>query len=287
MVGRLFCFGLGYCAQALGRQLLGDGWAVAGTCTSEARRRLLSDQGFEAFRFEKDHRLVNPSDTLAGTTHLISSIPPERAGDPALLAHAGDIAAVDSLKWIAYHSTTGVYGNHDGGWVDEDTPPTPSTERSEWRLAAEKAWSTLEPAPVQVFRLAGIYGPGRSQIDGVRAGSARRIDKPGQVFSRIHVADIVACLAASMARPRHGRVYNLCDDEPASAEAVVLYACELLGRDPPPLIPFASADLSPMARSFYRDNRRVRNDRIKDELGVSLRYPNYRRGLEAILAAEK
>ncbi len=284
---RLFCFGLGYCAQALGRKLINDGWTVAGTCRSEARRRTLSADGFQTFLFDRDRPLAEPSAALAGTTHLLVSVPPDQRGDPVLDAHTADIGVLESLSWVAYLSTTGVYGNHDGGWVDETTVPSPTTDRSRWRLAAEQAWCSLEFAPVQVFRLAGIYGGGRNQFAGVRAGTAQRIDKPGQVFSRVHVADITSSLTASMARPHHGRVYNLCDDEPAPSEAVVRYACELLGRDPPPLIPFESASLSPMARSFYRDNRRVRNDRIKAELGVSLRFPNYRIGLKAILAEEK
>ena len=285
--GRLFCFGLGYCAQALGRKLIDEGWTVAGTCRSEARRGALTADGFQTFLFDRDQQLANPSAALAGTTHLLASVPPDQLGDPVLDAHTADIGALESLTWIAYLSTTGVYGNHDGHWVDENTVPSPTTDRSRWRLAAEQAWRSLEFATVQIFRLAGIYGPGRNQFAGVRAGTAQRIDKPEQVFSRVHVADITASLTASMARPHQGRVYNLCDDEPAPSEAVVSYACELLGQEPPPLIPFESAELSPMARSFYRDNRRVSNDRIKDELGVRLRHPNYRSGLKAILDEEK
>ncbi len=283
---RLFCFGFGYCAEALARALAGDGWRLAGTCRGAERRRSLAAAGYEVFLFDKDRPLSDAA--LAGTTHLLASVPPGAEGDPVLAAHAGDIGRLPALVWVGYLSTTGVYGDHGGAWVDETTPPNPSGERGRWRLAAEMAWLGLgrESCAAQVFRLAGIYGPGRSQIDAARAGTAKRIDKPGQVFSRIHVADVVATLRASMARPDNGRAYNVCDDEPAPSAEVVAHACRRLGLDPPALIPFEAAELSPLGRSFYADNRRVRNRRIKTELGVRLRYPDYRHGLDALLAAE-
>lgn len=230
---------------------------------------------------------------LDGTSHLLLSIPPDAGGDPVLALHGASLAALvrdSGLEWVGYLSTTGVYGDTGGDWVDETTPPQPSGARQRQRLVAEQGWLELwkqAAVPVHIFRLAGIYGPGRSAIDAVRAGTARRIDKPDLLFSRIHVNDIVQVLRASMARPRPGAVYNVCDDEPAPGAAVVEHACALLGMTPPPLLPLEAAGLSPMAASFYTDSRRVRNRLIKQELGVALRYPDFRQGLAAILEAAR
>lgn len=284
----LFCFGLGYVAEALARSLQAEGWLIAGTTRSQERYNALAAAGLEPYVFERGTPLKDPGTALGGTTHLLVSIPPDREGDPVLDLHGGDLAALSGLRWAGYLSTTGVYGDAGGDWVDEESPLRPSLDRTRRRVAAERAWLDLQRihgVPLQVFRLAGIYGPGRSALDSVRAGRARRIDKPGQVFSRIHVEDIVGLLRASMAHPEPGTVYNLCDDEPAPSHEVIAEACALLGREPPPLEPFEQADLSPMARSFYADNRRVRNARIKERLGYALRYPNYRAGLAAILAS--
>jgi nucleoside-diphosphate-sugar epimerase len=198
--------------------------------------------------------------------------------------HAADLAALRPA-WVGYLSTTGVYGDRAGGWVDEASALTPAGERGRRRVAAEAGWRALG-LPLHIFRLAGIYGPGRSALDSVRAGKAQRIDKPGQVFSRIHVDDIAAVLDASIARPYPGAIYNVCDDDPAPPQDVIAYACALLGRAPPPLVPFDQAALSPMARSFYGESKRVSNRRIKDELGVRLRFPDYRAGLDALAAAD-
>jgi len=216
-------------------------------------------------------------------------VPPDEAGDPVFDRHRDDIAAISGLAWLGCLSTTGVYGNRDGGWVDESSELRPSGVRGRRRVAAEAAWLDLwrtRNVPVHVFRLAGIYGPGRSPFGALRAGAAKRIDKPGQAFSRIHVEDLADVLMASIARPRPGAVYNVCDDEPAASAEVIAHAAALLGVPAPPLVPFDAAELSPMARSFYDDNKRVSNVLIKRELGVALRYPNYRGGLAAILAAE-
>jgi nucleoside-diphosphate-sugar epimerase len=226
---------------------------------------------------------------LRGVTHALVSIPPDAAGDPALDRHGDDLAALPGLSWLGCLSTTGVYGDRGGDWVDETSILSPTGERGRRRVAAEQAWLDAwrnRGLPVHIFRLAAIYGPGRSPFAALRAGIAKRIDKPGQVFSRIHVDDLAQVLRASIARPRPGGVYNVCDDEPASPAAVVAYAAELLGIDPPPLVPFAQAGLSDMARSFYDDNKRVLNALIKSELRVRLRYPDYRAGLAAILAQE-
>jgi nucleoside-diphosphate-sugar epimerase len=215
------------------------------------------------------------------------SAPPDAAGDPVLASHANDLAAARP-SWLGYLSTTGVYGDRAGEWVDEQTPPAPQSERAMRRLAAEQAWLAWGRAhemPVHIFRLAGIYGPGRNQLESLREGTARRIVKPGQVFSRIHVEDIANVLEASIAKPNAGAIYNVCDDEPAPPHEVIEYAAKLLNTTPPPLERFedAARSMSEMALSFYADSKRVRNERIKTELGVALGYPTYREGLMALL----
>jgi nucleoside-diphosphate-sugar epimerase len=283
---RLFVFGLGYTARVAGRQLRADGWQVAGTCRSPATKAELEAQGFQAFLFDGMRPLENPGQALEGTTHILASVPPDESGDPVLRQHAADIASLPRLAWVGYLSTTGVYGDRGGGWVDETTPRSPTTPRGRRRAEAEMGWMGLWDmgrVPVHLFRLPGIYGPGRSAIDAVRAGRTRRVFKEGQMFSRIHVDDLASALIASMVQPRPGAIYNLCDDEPAPPQDVTAYACELLGVPVEPLTPIEQAELTPMARSFYEENKRVRNDRMKRELGVTLAYPNYRDGLNAIL----
>jgi nucleoside-diphosphate-sugar epimerase len=287
---RLFCFGLGYTARVLAARLLAHGWQVAGTTRGEEEARALARTGLEVFLFDRGRPLADAGAVLAGTTHLLSSVPPDENGDPVIDGHGVDIAALGGLAWAGYLSTTGVYGDRDGGWVDEDSALEPTGARGQKRVAAEAAWLALQrdhAVPVHLFRLAGIYGPGRNALATVQAGQAKRIDKPGQVFSRIHVHDIATVLEASMARPNPGRVYNVCDDDPAPPAEVIGHACQLLGVAPPPLVPFEQAELSPMARSFYRDNKRVSNRRIKEELGAALAYPNYKAGLEVLLREER
>jgi nucleoside-diphosphate-sugar epimerase len=278
--GHFFLFGLGFSGRVIARRLLEQGWRVTGTSRSGESPDL---PGVEVLPFDRDHPL--PASVLAGVTALLSSVPPDGLGDPVLDV-MGEAIRAAAPAWTGYLSTTGVYGDHGGGWVDEDTPPAPNLDRSRRRLAAEQGWQTL-PAPLSahVFRLAGIYGPGRSAIDTVKAGEARRIAKPGQVFSRIHVEDIASAVLASLARPAPGTVYNLCDDDAAPPQDVIAYACRLLGVESPPEIPWAQAEamLSPMARSFYADNKRVSNRRMKEDLVVVLKYPSYREGLAAIL----
>ena len=287
-LGRLFVFGLGYTGLALVRRLKKQGWIVGGTVQSEERRAALAAEGIAAYVFDGARPFPEFDTALARVTHLLASIPPVGDADPVLAHHAAALAAI-KLKWVGYLSTTGVYGDCDGGWVDERAGLHPTGSRGRARVAAETAWLDLVYAgvPVHVFRLAGIYGPGRSPLDAVRAGTARRIVKPGQVFSRIHVDDIATVLAASMAQPNPGAVYNVCDDEPAPPQDVIAYAAALLGVPAPPDVPFGEAvkTMSEMARSFYDDNKRVSNRRIKDELGVDLAYPDYRAGLKALLAA--
>jgi nucleoside-diphosphate-sugar epimerase len=280
----LFCFGLGYSAEATARQLETGGWRVLGTARRDQRLAELRGLGIEAMAFDRQRPL--PAGALADVTHILISIPPDAAGDPVLDGcRAAIVAGKESLRWIGYLSTTGVYGDHGGAWVDETSALRPTSERAARRLAAERSWLDLAHGhglPVHLFRLAGIYGPGRSPLDEVRAGTARRIVKPGQMFSRIHVDDIATVLLASMSRPNPGAVYNVCDDEAAPPDQVVAYACDLLGVPPPPVIAFDQAQLSPMAQTFWADNKRVRNDRMKRELGVTLAYPTYREGLQAL-----
>ncbi|SMC62340.1 Nucleoside-diphosphate-sugar epimerase [Primorskyibacter flagellatus] len=284
MTRTLLSIGHGYSAQALAKVLLAQGgWRIIGTTRSAEKAARLKADGIEA--------LVWPGEDLTGAlpqaTHVLSSVSPDADGDAVLRALSPALAAEASrLDWVAYLSTTGVYGDHAGGWVDEDTPLAPSTRRGRWRKQAEAGWKGIPDLPLHIFRLAGIYGPGRGPFSKVRAGTARRIIKPGQVFSRIHVEDIAQTLAASIAKPRPGRIYNLCDDDPAPPQDVIAHAAGLLGMEVPKPIPFEDAELSPMARSFYAESKRVRNDRIKTELGVRLRYPDYRSGLAALLKAE-
>lgn len=273
----LLCFGLGYSARALAARLQREGWTVRGTSRNGDGSTL---------PFDREHAL--PASTFAGVTHVLVSVPPDEAGDPVLDTHANHIAASPGLAWLGYLSTTGVYGDRGGAWIHEASELRPSGARGRRRVAAETGWLDLwrrRNVPVHVFRLAGIYGPGRSPFEALRAGTARRIDRPGHVFSRIQVDDLASILIASMARPRPGAIYNVCDDEPAEPAAVIAHAAALLGAVPPPMVPFDKAELSPMARSFWNDNKRVSNALIKRELGVALRYPNYRAGLAALLAA--
>jgi nucleoside-diphosphate-sugar epimerase len=283
----LFCFGFGYSALALARCLVASGWVVTGTCRSTEKAAALREAGFSAVLFDRD-RPVDLA-VLDGVTHLLVSVPPDAWGDPVLDRHGEDIAALPGLRWLGYLSTTGVYGDRGGGWVDETARVLPTGERGRRRVAAEQGWLGLwhdRGVPVHIFRLAGIYGPGRSAFDALRAGTAKRIDKPGQVFSRIHIEDLARVLVASIGQPRPGAVYNVSDDDAAPPEAVVAHAATLLRVQPPPLVPFEAAELSPMARSFYADNKRVSNRLIKTELGVRLLYPDFRAGLAAILADE-
>jgi nucleoside-diphosphate-sugar epimerase len=277
----LLSIGHGYSAQALARVLAPQGWRIIATTRSPEKAAALRAQGVEAI-------LWPGSDLpLDQATHLLTSVAPDATGDPVLRAHAAQIAAAaPHLKWTGYLSTVGVYGDHQGGWVDEDTALTPSTARGQARVAAEAAWQAVPGLHPHIFRLAGIYGPGRGPFEKVRDGSARRIIKPGQVFSRVHVDDIAQVLAASIARPDPGRVYNVCDDDPAPPQDVLSHAAHLLGLPAPPEVPYDAAAMSPMARSFYAESKRVRNDRIKRELGVRLIHPDYRAGLAALLAAE-
>lgn len=282
MIKTLLSFGHGYSARALTRLLDGDRWRVIGTTRSEDKAAALLAEGVEP-RIWPGADLIP---ALDAATHLLISAAPTEEGDPVLAALQGEIVRrAGQFEWVGYLSTTGVYGDHGGGWVDEETPLAPSTKRGRMRVDAEAAWSALG-LPLHIFRLAGIYGPGRGPFAKVRNGTARRIIKQGQVFSRIHVDDIGQTLRASIAQPNPGAIYNLCDDDPAPPEDVIAHAAHLLGLPVPPAEDFAAAEMTPMARSFYAESKMVRNDRIKTELGVKLAFPDYRAGLATLLAAE-
>ena len=277
----LFCFGLGYSSTCLANQLLEKGWRVSGTSRTSDKFPKLKTMGITPHIFDHDLPLDNLWD-FNSVTHILTSIPPNEDGDIVLSYHLDEIKSLPNLKWIGYLSTTGVYGDHKGNWVDEEAVTSPPNDRSVYRVDAENAW--LESGlPVHIFRLAGIYGKSRSAIDSLKNGTARRIDKKGQVFSRIHVEDIAQILTCSIEKPNPSSIYNCADNYPCPQAEVVEYAAKLIGIEPPLLTPFEEADLSPMARSFYMSNRKVSNKKIKDELNVQLKYPDYRSGLKACL----
>jgi nucleoside-diphosphate-sugar epimerase len=273
--------GFGYTAEALARRLDRSQWQVSGTSRTVTGLESVEARGVRGILF--DRGLLLPEDI----THIVSSIPPDEKGDPVIRRLGNELGKLATkLKWVAYLSTTGVYGDHGGGWVDETTPFTPNTERGERRLMAEEQWLALHRShglPLHIFRLAGIYGPGRNALQNLRDGKAKRVIKPGQLFSRIHVEDIAGVLLASMAKPHPGRAYNVSDDEPCPPQDVVTFGAALLGITPPPETAIEEAELSPMARSFYADSKRVSNARIKNELGYTLHYPSYREGLRGLI----
>jgi nucleoside-diphosphate-sugar epimerase len=296
MDNHLLCIGMGYAARALARRLVASdtGWKITGTATNPSSSARITAAGWTAVHYAGGGAQEPNSaaiDAVQRATHIVISAAPDARGDPILYDLAAPLAQAPHLQWIGYLSTIGVYGDHQGAWIDEETLLKPTSQRSVQRAAAEAAWldfADRHDRRVQIFRLAGIYGPGRSAIDNLREATARRIIKPGQVFNRIHVDDIANVLKAAIAKigSTH-RIYNLTDDEPAPPQDVIAYAAGLLGMPVPPDIAFADAPLSPMGLSFYSENKRVRNARIKSELGIRLAYPTYREGMMAIAATSK
>ncbi len=297
-MSHLVAIGMGYSALALARRLAAKGWRVTGSARSAAKADALKARGFERFLFDtaQHNRGSKPIEAaeaarsiLGSASHLLVTVPPRKDTCPVLEALGPALAKAPALCWIGYLSSVAVYGDHGGAWVDETTPPAPVSDRGRARLAAEGAWQRFASdtgKTVHVFRLPGIYGPGRSALDKVRAGTARRIIKPGQVFNRIHVADIARTIEAAMAYGGPETIFNVVDDEPAPPGDVIAYAARLLGCPPPPEVSLDEAGASEMARSFYGESKRVSNARIKRELGLRLAYPTYREGLAAILAEE-
>lgn len=278
----LLTIGQGYTANALTRRLVPEGWQLFGTTRSAAKCAAIEARGVTPLLWPGG----DIRQALARATHLLVSVAPGENGDPFLAEYGSNLAKLaPALEWVGYLSTTGVYGDHSGAWVTEDTPLTPSSRRGLMRVEAEEQWRSTG-LPLHIFRLAGIYGPGRGPFKRLRDGTAQRIIKDGQVFSRTHVEDIAQVLHASINQPKAGTAYNVCDDMPAPPQDVLTYASGLLGIAPPPEVAFEEAELSPMARSFYGESKRVSNTRIKEDLGITLLYPDYMSGLKAILNAE-
>jgi len=286
----VFFFGMGYSSRATARalhQLDNPGIPIAGTTRTEEGAEAFADTNYRIHIFDGEGPGATLGEDLRHATHLILSIPPDERGDPALLHHRADLDAAKNLQWIGYFSTVGVYGDFGGEWVDEDAPTRPVNFRSQQRVIAEQAWRDYARArgvPLFIERLAGIYGPGRSAFDKLREGTARRIVKQGQVFNRIHVGDIGRITALAALSKLEG-TYNLADTEPAPPQDLVTYAAEVMGVAPPPEMPFVTAQMTEMARSFYGDNKRVSSKRVLEALGTELEYPTYREGLDAIWKA--
>jgi len=284
-VRRLVVFGCGYTARRF-VALHGSAFdRVDVTSRSEETAARLAADGLAAHVFDGSELTPALGEAVRGATHVLVSAPPDAHGDPTLRGAGEALRAAENLAWVGYLSTIGVYADAGGGWVDETTEPEADSERGARRIVVEREWLAFgreRGAPVQIFRLAGIYGPGRSQIDNLRAGTAKRLVKPGQVFNRIHVDDIASALAAGIARPDAGPIVNVTDDEPAAPQDVVTYAARLIGMEPPPETPFETAEISEMARSFYSSNKRVANRVLREEFGVRLAYPTYREGIASL-----
>lgn len=278
---RLLIIGMGFSSHAIYDRLKDDYDWIGGTTRSEDKAARLRDLGLEPILFDGSAPSAGLTDALQTATHLVISAGPGVAGDPTLNQHKDDILSAPHLQWIGYLSTVGVYGNHDGAWVTEDTECRPVSQRSLQRVAAENAWLDLAREaglPLSIFRLGGIYGPGRNAFVNFETGRAKRIIKKGQVFNRIHRTDIAEAVALA-SEAKADRIFNVIDNEPAPPQDVVTFAAHLKGVTPPPEIPFEEAELRPMARSFYGENKRCSNARIRDELGMEFRYPSYREAL--------
>ncbi len=278
----MFIFGAGYTAGYLSKTLTEQGWIVYGTTRRQERFDEIAKSGAHPLLIDDPEM----SERLSACSHVLISAGPSENEDPTLNAYQS-VFVENRFEWVGYLSTTGVYGGTEGEWVDEDTPLHPTTTRGQQRKLAEEAWSDVPNLPLHIFRLAGIYGPGRGPFSKVKSGKAQRIIKKDQVFSRIHVEDIVQVLSASIAAGTNGGIYNVCDNYPAPPQDVIGYAAELLGLPIPPAIAFEDANLSPMGRSFYAENKRAANERIKSELGIVLKYPDYKTGLDALVRLEE
>lgn len=274
----LFCFGLGYVGAALSESLLQNGWKISGTARTQDKRAKLTAKGFEVFG---EHEKAAMESAIKSASHILVTAPPKDEGDATFLAYQSILTSLPDLRWLGYLSSTIVYGDNQGAWVDEETPVAPNNDRGYLRVEAEKQWMS-SGLPWHIFRIVGIYGPTRNAMVKLKNGTSRAVVKKGHVFCRIHLDDIVAALTASMTSPNSGNIYNLADDEPIANHEVISYAAQLLGMAPPKVTPIEEANLSPMGLSFYDGCRRVGNDKIKRELSVKLKYPNYRQGLKAL-----
>ncbi|MEQ8651309.1 MAG: SDR family oxidoreductase [Kiloniellales bacterium] len=290
-MSRLFVLGLGYSAEAVARRALQAGWQVFGTTRDAEKAARLEKAGVSVIRLDQDAAETRVADALSTATHLLASAAPKDEGDPLLTAYDSCIREdAKDLVWIGYLSSLSVYGDRKGAWVEETSQAEPTSAVGRRRLDAEEAWTALGEElelPVAVFRLAGIYGPGRNLLRDLKSGKARRVIKAGQVFNRIHVEDIGGAVMAAMERPEKAGIFNLADREPAAQSEVVLEAARLLGVAPPPAKPIDEVELSPMAQRFWTENRRVSSRRIAKDLGYTLRYPTYREGLAGLLSSER
>jgi nucleoside-diphosphate-sugar epimerase len=281
----LFCFGLGYSAQHFIKAHGDQFETIAATARSHYAVERLGDPRITGYMFDAERADPEIARALAKADALLVSIPPDASLDPVLAKFGRLLAQLPQRLKIVYLSTIGVYGDRQGEWIDETRVPMPKLPRSVARLRAEKAWQALardNRKTIQILRLAGIYGPGRNTLIQLRDGTAQRVVKEGQVFNRIHVADIATAIAASLAYKGANDVWNVTDDEPAPPQDIVVYAAKLMGVPPPPEEDFSTAVLSPMARSFYEENKRIANTKMKTELGVALSYPTYREGLKGL-----
>ena len=287
---KIFCFGLGFTGSALVQEVRARGEMASGTCRENTHKDVWAGAGVQSYCFDGKGASEAVENAVREASHVLITIPPHKDAGDVVLNHFKEILNDSSqLQWLGYLSTTGVYGNRDGDWVDETSELKPGFDHQRRRVEAEEQWRDLyreHQVPVHIFRLAGIYGAGRNLLERVRQGSARRIDQPGLVFNRIHVEDVVQVLVASMDHPHPGAIYNVSDDVPASPAEAVAFACDLLHAEVPPLVALEDAELSKMARGFYLTNKKVRNHKIKEELGVQLRYPDYKAGLKALLDTE-
>jgi len=283
----VFFFGMGYSSLASARAIhlsIDSAIPISGTTRTEEKAEELADSAYRIHVFDGESPGLTLEEDLDKASHVILSIPPDEHGDPALNHHRSSLDRAKNLEWIGYYSTVGVYGDFGGAWIDESANTSPLNRRSRQRVEAEAGWRAYAASrglPLLILRLAGIYGPGRSALDKLRDGTARRIVKPGQVFNRIHVEDIGRVTALAASRKLAG-TFNLTDDEPAPPQDLVTYAARLMGVTPPPEMPFETAEMTEMARSFYSDNKRVSNKAIKEVLGIELLYPTYREGLDTI-----
>lgn len=288
---RVMFFGLGFSSLASVNALRQRGELVStlGTVRTTDKANRLTEEGIETLVFDGTAPGPGVGEKLRTASHVVVSIAPSEDGDLVLRHHHSDLDAAKDLEWICYYSTVGVYGDFDGAWIDESAPLVPRNMRSDLRVLAEQQWRDYAAArgvKLCILRLAGIYGPGRSSFDKLRDGTARRIIKPGQVFNRIHVEDIARVTALAAERRLEG-TFNMADDEPTPPQDVFEHAAGIMGVPVPPDMPFETAEMSPMQRSFYRDNKRVSNRAIKAALGIEMLYPSYREGLAAIWESEK
>ena len=279
----IFIFGLGYVGTALARKLADKGWQVSGTTRDPNIHKMAGAAGWTLLPFDSTSAIADLDAHLQDCTHILSTIAPQEKQDPVLRFHRDIIS--NFTGWSGYISATSVYADEIDDWVDEDTPPAPATERGRVRVSTETDWQ--ETTGAEILRVAGIYGPGRSAFTALREGRARIIDKSDHLFNRIHLDDITGIIMAAMSQPQPRRILNLTDNEPAKQGDVVRYAAKLLDVPPPPTIAYEDADLTPMARSFYKSRRKLRSVRVQSDLGYTLTYPNYRAGLEATLKADK